>query len=328
LSTTQEGIAEDVGDAGQVQATAARLRELLTDYAPYRRMWEQSRRDHQHQGREINQAMVCNVLAMYLCRTGDAENDVDLARRLRHRVSRALSGTVLSTKTLSWFVDAFGMSELHKAELWALLSGGDPARIVVVPAEDVMPDGQIHPIGYQTINLHEFHTVGRDGLPVAHRTLHMIRALEEVHSYSYRFDTDAAAVEVLRGGTASPVHRTVEPGIYAVEIVLHRPLAAGETASFEYRTVLNYSTPPPMEFRRACRRPVSNVEMHVQFDDELLPDAVWWATWDQLDGQVSCEKRVGLEPDGSVHQYVDSFEGIAGFRWTFGTRDPSGRRRR
>lgn len=311
-----------MADRDQVQAASRRLRELLTDYEPYRRVWEQAAQAHQHHGREITQAMVCDVLAKHLWQSGDAERDVDLPRRLKDRVSRALSGSALSNETLSWFIDAFDMNDLHRAELWAMLSGGDPARVVVVPPEDAMPEAEASCPRYQTISLHEFHTVGADGLPLAHRTLHVIRALEDVHSYSYRFDTDAAVVEVLRGGTASPVHRTAEPGIYAVDIVLNRPLMAGETASFEYRTVLNYSTPPPTEFRRACLRPVSNVEMHVEFDPDLLPDAVWWATWDQLNGRVTCEKTVDLEPDGSAHQYVDAFHGIAGFHWSFGDRDP------
>jgi hypothetical protein len=127
-----------------------------------------------------------------------------------------------------------------------------------------------------------------------------------VRGYTYRFDTSAAVVEVLRGGTAGPVHRTAEPGIHAINIVFHRPLEAGETTSFEYRTLFHYATPPATEFRRACHRPVANVELHVQFDPDLPPEAVWWASWDRLDRPVAYEKLVELGPDGSVHQHVDA----------------------
>lgn len=136
--------------------------------------------------------MVCDVLAKHLWQTGDADEDADLPRRLKDRVSRALSGSALSNETLSWFIGAFDMNDLHRAELWALLSGGDPARVVVVSREDAMPEAHASRPHYQTISLHEFHTVGIDGLPVTHRALHVIRALEDVHSYSYRSDTDAA----------------------------------------------------------------------------------------------------------------------------------------
>ncbi|WP_410566122.1 hypothetical protein [Amycolatopsis sp. cmx-4-61] len=46
---------------------------------------------------------------------------------------------------------------------------------------------------------------GADGLPVHHRTRHVVvRAIDELRCCCYRFDTDAASVEVVRGGTAGP----------------------------------------------------------------------------------------------------------------------------
>jgi hypothetical protein len=187
----------------------------------------------------------------------------------------------------------------------------------VHPGKD-LPERPVSPVRYQTISLHEFHTVGADGLPVRHRTLHLIRALETLQHYSYRCDTDAAVVEVVRGGVAGPMYRTTEKGIYAVDITLNRPLGPGETASFEYRTLLSYTTPPPREFRRASRRPVENVELHVQFDPCLLPTTIWWAVWDDLDHpHPSFEQQVELEPDGSVHTYLDVLQGIAGYHWDF-----------
>ncbi|AGL15414.1 hypothetical protein [Actinoplanes sp. N902-109] len=306
-------------DQEAVRQTADRLRELLTEHLPYRDRWATSPGNHVDQGREISQARVADVIAHHLWDTGEVDDrDTELPRRLKDTVSRALAGTFLSHRTLGRFIGAFAMSDLHRSQLWALRSGGDPARVVVVPPPDALPEGESSALRYQTISLHEFHTVGPDGLPVEHRTVHVIRALELVRAYSYRFDTDAAAVEVIRGGTAGPVSRTSEPKVFAVEIVLNRPVQAGETASFEYRTVLNYASPPAREFRRACRRPVANVEMHVQFDEVMLPGAVWWAAWAGLDDPAPTdEEPVALEPDGSVHKYVESFEGIAGFRWEF-----------
>ncbi|MFF5099991.1 MULTISPECIES: hypothetical protein [Actinosynnema] len=318
-----------MSDRDRVRATATRLRELLTDHAPYRRRWERSLKSHRHKGREINQAMVCQTLAEYQRDKGEeSERDLELPRRLKDKVSRALAGHVLGSSVLRLFTDAFEMSQLHRAELWALFSGGDPARLVVLSTEQGVPEKPAAPLSYQTINLHEFHTVGADGLPAAHRTVHVVRALGPLRGYAYRFDTSAATVEVLRGGTAGPVYRTAEPDVYAVDIVFHHPLEPGQTTSFEYRTLFDYSAPPPAEFRRACRNPVENVSLDVQFHPDLLPEAVWWSIWDGLDGPITEQMPEPLKQGGSVHRYVDAFEGVAGFHWTFGDRAPSRPRRR
>ncbi len=313
---------EGDGAGNAARATAVRLVELLTDHAPYRRCWQEHPKARQHRGTGIHQGAVCQVIAEHLWDSGEeSEDNHDLPRKLKDPVSRALSGKILSARTLTWFVQAFAISDLHAAELWARRSGGDPARLAVVRPTKDLPERSTRPPRYQTIALHEFHVVGADRLPVQHRTIHVIRALDDLTSYSYRFDTDAAAVEVLRGGTAGPVYRTAENGVYAVDIVLDRTLIPGETASFEYRTVFSYRTPPPQEFRRASRRRVENVELHVRFDASLLPTEVWWAIWDDLDDpRPSYERLVSLEPGGSVHTYLDVLEGIVGYHWKFPTR--------
>ena len=86
---------------------------------------------------------------------------------------------------------AFDLSDLHAAELWALRSGGDSARLAVVRPTKDLPERSTCPPRYETIALHEFHTIGPDGLPAQHRTIHVIRALDDLTSYSYRFGTDA-----------------------------------------------------------------------------------------------------------------------------------------
>ena len=307
-------------DADLVEATSARLVELLTEYAPYRRRWqEHPKAQHLHPGGEIHQGAVCELIAEYLWDSGEVpEDDRDLPRRLKDIVSRALSGKVLAPRTLTNFINAFHISDLHAAELWALRSGGDPARLSIVRPSSSLPERPGSALSFQTISLHDLHVVGADGLPVQHRSVHVIRALDELDRYPYWFDTDAAVVEVLRGGIAGPMYRTPEPGVFGVDIILTRPLSAGETASLEYCTTLHYTTPPPREYRRATRRRVANVEIHVQFSQMLLPTRVCLATWDNLhDTHPATEHEVALEPDGSVHTYLDDLEGIVGFRWDF-----------
>jgi hypothetical protein len=249
-----------------------------------------------------------------------SDTDVFLPRRLKDIVSRALSGQVLAPVTLRWFIEAFAMSPMDAAHLWALRSGRDPARLAII--RDDLATPMPTPPGrprYHTVSLHEFHTVGADRLPVAHRTVHVVRAVDELRRYPYRFDTDAATVEVLRGGTASPLYWVPEDGLYGVDILLQRPLQPGQTASFEYRTLFSYRTPPPPEFRRGARKRVDNVELHVQFHPRQLPVQIWWGIWnDHKDLQPTYEEPAELEPDGSIHRYLDSLEGhVVGFRWHF-----------
>lgn len=134
------------------------------------------------------------------------------------------------------------------------------------------------------------------------------------------FDTNAAAVEVLRGGSAGPLRR-VSTGLFGVDIVFTAPLAAGETSSLEYRTVFSYRDAPPPEFRRAAvTRPVSNVVVRVQFHPERLPAAVEWAQWDDFapEAEPVATEAVDLDAEAAVHRYVARLERAAvGFRWTW-----------
>jgi hypothetical protein len=79
------------------------------------------------------------------------------------------------------------MSDLHAAELWARRSGGDPGRLAVVRTTEDLPQHSTSPLRYQTIALHEFRVVDADGIPVQHRTVHVIRALEVLQNYSHRY---------------------------------------------------------------------------------------------------------------------------------------------
>jgi len=305
-------------EATRVARCAARLTALLLDRDAYRARWQPHMQ--RSSGGRVHQGAVVRVLAEYLWDAGlVADTDRDLPRRLKHTVSRALRGTVLTPETLGWFVDAFDMSPTDAATLWALRSGAHPLRLLVVRPRTVEQRQAGPPPRHESVALHEFHTLGPAGLPQEHRTVHVVRALEEMRSYTYRFDTDAAAVEVLRGGRAGALYRLPEAGLYAVDIEFTRPLEPGETASFEYRTVFSYRQAPPPVFRRGVLGRATNVELHVQFHPAKLPRKLWWAVWDDLRAD-SCvhEEPVRLEDDGSVHRYLDVVEAaIVGFRWKF-----------
>jgi hypothetical protein len=301
----------------RLHATAERLGELLADVPAYRSRWAiyATRRS----GAGVNQTAVAQVLASYQWNAGEeSEEDTALPGRLKHVVNRALIGSVLAPSTLRLFTNAFTMSQAHAAELWSRYTGVNPARLAVLANPEEMMTLPLHPATYETISCHEFHTVGPEGRPVHHRTVHVIRAVDEVSRYAYRFDTDAAIVEIVRGGRASSVYRTEIDGLYAVDIQLPRTLQPGETASFEYATTFTYSSLPAPVFRRGAPRRATNIEINVQFHPGRRPGRVWWAIWEGLDEPPAEEVRVELEPDLSVHRYLDSVEGrLVGFRWQF-----------
>ncbi len=172
----------------------------------------------------------------------------------------------------------------------------------------------------RTVSLHEWHLVGADGLPWRHRTVHVIRALrDDVAAYTYRFDSAAAGVRVLRGGRAGPPRPDVG-GFTAVDLVLSRPLAAGETASLEYETTFAWTSVPPPEVRRAMRQRVERLDMRVEFSPERPPAEVHWAVWEGHgpDARLRAAERVPLDDEHAVHRFVDEVDGATvGFVWTW-----------
>lgn len=175
--------------------------------------------------------------------------------------------------------------------------------------------------GYRTVSLHEWHVVGPDGLPVRHRTIQVIRALRPgLTSYTYRFDRSEATVHVLRGATASAPRDDETAGLTAVDLVFPRPLAANETASFEYETVFHWRSVPPPHVRRAARWPVERLEIRVEFFQQRLPAEVHWGLWDGFgpDSRLRAAERVELDADHSVHRFIDELHGhTVGFTWTW-----------
>ncbi|MDQ4145291.1 MAG: hypothetical protein M3198_16425 [Actinomycetota bacterium] len=187
---------------------------------------------------------------------------------------------------MSHLIHAFAFDSDEVMELWARYG-----EAVSEPSPEVGP-------GHRTIMLHEFHYLGPDGLPERHRTVHVIKALvDDLRTYPYLFDTDQVEVTVERGGTASELYRR-EDGLWGVDILLHRPLRRGETASFEYLTKFKYVEPPAPEFRRQALRRVENMELLVQFHRRKLPARVRWASWESREGALLEGKT--LLPHGRV----------------------------
>lgn len=297
-------------DKKAIDATSRRLRELLLDkqYADRWRPYVGRRQAH-----ALHQSSICHVIADYLVDNQLQPDDDDLARKLKDRVHRALAGQSLSLGTLRWFIEAFEMTPHDTADLLAL--AGPKAPNCTVIGGSVVGRGTLPQRHHHTVSLHEWHRVGPDGLPESHRTVHVIRANDRLERYPYIFDTDAASVRVVQGGRAGQPY-ALDNGLYAVDIVLTRPLSPGETASMEYETTFWYRTPPPPEFRRASSGRIDNIDLRVQFRHLRLPVQVWWSEWPALDAAPALNEPLRLNADKSVHRYLDSVENtVVGFRW-------------
>ncbi|MEJ2577627.1 MAG: GNAT family N-acetyltransferase [Kineosporiaceae bacterium] len=119
------------------RSTARRLCHLLRTRPRYRARWQ--RYALHHRERKLNQAAVAQVLAHHLWDSGQvAETDRLLPRRLKDTVSRALSGRVLSARTLQLFIEAFEMT----AQDAAGLAAAPPPDI---PADNLGGPGRIRP---------------------------------------------------------------------------------------------------------------------------------------------------------------------------------------
>jgi hypothetical protein len=301
-----------------VQAAAAYLRELLLRPGRYRRTWEQYA--ERSRAGQVNQLAVAEVLAHYLGQHPRAESDADvLPRQLKDTTARALSGKLLSKATLALFMDAFELGPPEREQLLKLWEGS--ARVRVLSGPRAIREDQASMLGgrqVKTLSLHDHHYLGPDGWPARHRVIHVIEAIADgVDRLPYRADTNALTVEVGQGfsGLAGPVYQPVAD-LYVVDMLLARPLMAGETATLEYSASFHYPAAPPPEFRRVVRAFVENLDIRVEFHPERLPREVVWAVWDGLDGPIVQREPVDLDSQFAVHRYLRLAEQTAvGFHW-------------
>ena len=233
-------------------------------------------------------------------------------------VREALNGDALTDDTLDLFVDAFDLGPRHAGRLHNLLNGSNSVRVITGTELPDLPR-QIGPPSYDTIALHEMHTLGPDGVPAEHQTIQVIKStVDSLATYPYRFDTDELVVEVVRGGHVGDMYR-INESLYGVDIVLESPLPAGETALMHYRTTFLYRNPPPPEFRRGVLGNTTDVTLWVQFHPDRLPARVWLGRWDRLDhATILEEQEVELDAEYSVQARYDRVEAaIIGFHWSW-----------
>jgi hypothetical protein len=312
------------------RAAATYLRELLLRPGRYRRVWEQ----HAIRIRagEINQLAVGEALARHLWSAPRVTGDSDVtAHQLKDTVARALTGRLLSRGALSMFIDTFGFSGQEEDRLWRLWEGS--AAISVLAGNSAMPAeslaevaAALGPRKHQTVSMHDHVYVGPDGRLASTRTLKVVEAIADgLDRVPYLYDTNAATLETGQGcGDPTGSLYRIRDDVYATDIPLTKSLALGETLTLEYWTSYhlpgNLADPHECEFRRAALGRLENFDLRVEFHPDRLPDSVWWAVWDGVEGEIAEQERVTLDSQHSAHRYLRSLEkAVAGFRWSWPT---------
>ena len=292
-----------MADQDQVIQASTYLRMLLLRPGEYRSRWDRGAEKDRYQA-------VARVL--------EGTADRSLGAELTEVARRALEGSELSPPVADAFVEGFGMTARHAQRLRDLLRGSPTVRVISGHTLPPPERYQAGPLRHETLSLHELHILGPDGKPAEHETIQVIRATAaDVSSVPYRFDTDELMVEVIRGGRVGDRPYRVNDSVYGVDIVLHRPLNAGETALMQYRSTFFYRSAPPPELRRGVLRTTRDLTMWVRFHPQRVPARVYRARWDRLDLARVIE-RVPVEPDEelSVHHRFGVVEkAVVGFYW-------------
>ncbi|MEV4677091.1 MULTISPECIES: hypothetical protein [Actinomadura] len=300
---------------GSVGAAGDLLHSLLSR-EPYRARWEPFRR-RTAAADPVNQAAVAQVLALYLWESGQRpERQTALARLLKDRIHRALSGEVLSGETLTWFIEAFEMNADDAARLRATRSGSAPNP----PVTGTLRGSQIVPLRqrHRTVAVFERRWIGADGRASAHRTTRAIMACEDgVESFPFRLRPAVKQVTRIHGGRLRATH-TFEGSGPVLEIALNTPLRAGQVTSLDYQVAFE-GDDLACEYRRVAHARTENVDIVVQFHPERRPLRLWWTVWDDYrGGHVLSEETVVLDREHRVHWFVPTMENAAaGFRWTW-----------
>lgn len=300
----------------RVKQACAYLRMLLLRPGEYRDAWQRRATPEQPAG-QIDYGAVAQVLVQP---DGHRESDGPVDEQVRETARLALEGSELRPETLNRFIQVFRLRPRQAERLTGLLSGSSAVRVITGEARTpaVLSDDP-SPTRYESLSLHELHVLGPDGWPAEHQTIQVIRStVDNLERLPYRFDTDELVVEVVRGGRVDDRVYQIGGGLYAVDILLPKPLAKGETTLIQYRSTFFYKSPPPPEFRRGVLSgKTEDLTMWLTFNRNRLPRRVWQARWDGVDhARIVDRERVELDQELSVHCRFDAVErAVVGFYW-------------
>lgn len=170
----------------------------------------------------------------------------------------------------------------------------------------------------QTVSAHEHHTIGPDRKPVTHRTLQIVRALEDgVERYPYIWDASSAEISIMHGGVVEEVREVATPPYLAAIIRYDRPLKSGETHSMEIQLDFDYDEAPEPQFMKGVVGGQSaNVGMRLTFHADAVPGRVRLVEWPDVQSEPVTLGDVTLDSTHSTHQFYDRLKDrIVGFVW-------------
>lgn len=310
------------------RAAAGYLRELLLKPGRYLDLWQC--RVANPKADVINQMAVAEVIAEWL-KSSDIRADQRVAPyQLRDVVAGALTGNLLSDRSLQLFIEAFAFSDHEAERLRHLRAGSKKIRVLsgshAIPIETELDiDREFGKRRHRTVSLHDHVHVGRDRRIERGRTIQVIEAIApNVDRIPFLCDTNVLTLEVGQGGkTLTEQVRRIGDNVFLTEILLARSLDTGETSTLEYwvtyRFPGNHADPAEREFRRAVVRQIDNFDIRVEFDPECVPSQIFWARWDGVEGAVVEREAVSLDREYSAHRYLSFLEAtVVGFYWQWG----------
>lgn len=295
-------------------ATADLLLGLLSEHDSYRRLWRA------HMDRTpvaaVQQSAVARVLAEHLWESGQIdESDDQLPRRLKDTVARALSGRHLSPRTLRLFVEAFSISQGHRAQLWRSLEnelGQHP--LGPVPGPSLARPGDPRARDWEPTLLHEQVSITPQGQLARRQVVLVVRALDLLTRVRLPVAPARERVVVRHGLMPGPA----ATGAGCEDLQLAEPLPAGEAALLRY-DLLPVVAAPITEVRTDLDRvgASSTVILQVHFHPGRLPGQVWRRRWPGQAPETSGERQATrLGPRHDVQQVVSGLcEGALGFSW-------------
>src|SRR5215469_3824182 len=155
------------------RAAARHMRALLLRQGTYRLRWEAHA--HDITPGVINQSAVCQVVAQHLWDTGErSEADLQLPRKLKDRISRALSDQDMSLETLRWLVEGFELSAYDAQRVHELDTrqvdirvrrGGTPSAIYPMGTHYAVDIVFPHPLRYGEEHFLDYWTLFRYSAP-------------------------------------------------------------------------------------------------------------------------------------------------------------------
>lgn len=171
--------------------------------------------------------------------------------------------------------------------------------------------------GFEVLSLHDVITVGADRVASSHRTRTLLRAREDgADRYPVWYnDEDPHAYPYISAEHNMRVGRVREDpgaGLVVAEMLLPRPLRAGEVIATEHSQGAAGRSTPSVDWRRTCVTPMRETYLEVEFHPDAMPVQAQELT--EIAG-VARRQPLALSSTTISRAHQDFGPGIWGFEW-------------